>query len=92
VGEAIFGSGRGNRPFLCYISVGTGISYCPVQNGQRLKVAKRQRDYDGEQPAEHSVVLTCGSKLRPVLEEFASGPAIANRFAQIKKNGIRGKL
>src|SRR5947207_3693029 len=24
----------------------------------------------------------CGAKLRPVLEEFASGPAIATRFAQ----------
>ena len=83
VGEAIFGSGRGNRLFV-YISVGTGISYCLVQNGQPFKGANGNAITMGSSPLS-TVCTHCGSKLRPVLEEFASGPAIANRFAQIKK-------
>src|SRR6267142_2516747 len=31
----------------------------------------------------------CGAKLRPVLEEFASGPAVAKRFAQATKEQNR---
>jgi len=31
------------------------------------------------------VCTHCGAKLRPVLEEFASGPAIAKRFVQARK-------
>jgi glucokinase len=69
VGEAIFGAGRGHRIFV-YITVGTGISYCLVRDAQPFK-------------GPLSTVCThCGVKLRPVLEEFASGPAIAKRFAQ----------
>jgi glucokinase len=32
------------------------------------------------------VCTHCGAKLRPVLEQFASGPGIAKRFAQSKKS------
>ena len=39
VGEAIFGAGRGH-PLFVYMTVGTGISYCLMQNGRPLKGAK----------------------------------------------------
>jgi len=83
VGEAVFGAGRGNRLFV-YITVGTGISYCLVQNGQPLKGANGNAITMASSPLS-TVCTQCGAKLRPVLEEIASGPAIAKRFAQAKK-------
>ena len=81
VGEAIFGAGRGHRLFV-YITVGTGISYCLVQDAQPFKGAKGNAIVMGSSPLS-TVCTHCGTKLRPVLEEFASGPAIAKRFAQV---------
>jgi glucokinase len=83
VGEAIFGAGRGH-PLFVYVTVGTGISYCLVQNGQPLKGAKGNAITMASSPLS-TVCTHCGVKLRPVLEEFASGPAIAKRFAQGRK-------
>jgi glucokinase len=83
VGEAILGAGRGNRLFV-YITVGTGISYCLMQNGQPLKGANGNAITLASSPLS-TVCTHCGAKLRPVLEEFASGPALAKRFAHLKK-------
>jgi glucokinase len=80
VGEAIFGAGRGH-PLFVYVTVGTGISYCLMQNGQPLKGAKGNAITMASSPLS-TVCTDCGAKLRPVLEEFASGPAIAKRFAK----------
>jgi glucokinase len=80
VGEAIFGAGRGH-PLFVYMTVGTGISYCLMQNGKPLKGAKGNAITMASSPLS-TVCTHCGAKLRPVLEEFASGPAIATRFAQ----------
>ena len=80
VGEAIFGAGRGH-PLFVYVTVGTGISYCLMQNGQPLKGAKGNAITMASSPLS-TVCTHCGAKLHPVLEEFASGPAIATRFAQ----------
>jgi glucokinase len=80
VGEAIFGAGRGH-PLFVYVTVGTGISYCLMQNGHPLKGAKGNAITMASSPLS-TVCTHCGAKLRPVLEEFASGPAIARRFAQ----------
>jgi glucokinase len=63
------------------MTVGTGISYCLMQNGQPLKGAKGNAITMASSPLT-TVCTYCGAKLRPVLEEFASGPAIAKRFAQ----------
>ena len=82
VGEAVFGAGRGNCLFV-YITVGTGISFCLMQNGQPLKGANGNAILMASSPLT-TVCSHCGTKLRPVLEEFASGPAIAKRFAQAK--------
>src|SRR5262249_13723738 len=78
--EAIFGAGQRESHFI-YITVGTGISYCLVKDGSPYKGAR------GNAIVLASSALTttctrCGAKLRPVLEEFASGPAIAKRFGQ----------
>jgi len=81
VGEAIFGAGRGQKLFV-YITVGTGISYCFIQDAQPFKGAKGNAIVMGSSPLS-TVCTHCGVKLRPVLEEFASGPAIAKRFTQI---------
>ena len=81
--EALFGAGRGNRLFV-YVTVGTGISYCLVQDGRPFKGANGNAITMASSPLTTSCTH-CGAKLRPVLEEFASGPAIAKRFAQAKK-------
>jgi glucokinase len=78
--EAFFGAGQQQSDFI-YITVGTGISYCLVKDGRPYKGAR------GNAIALASSALSttcthCGARLRPVLEEFASGPAIAKRFAQ----------
>src|SRR2546423_1201280 len=83
VGEAIFGAGRGHSTFA-YITVGTGISYCLVRDAQPFKGAKGNAIVMGSSPLT-TKCTHCGEKLRPVLEEFASGPAIAKRFAQGQK-------
>lgn len=81
--EAIFGAGRGKRLFV-YITVGTGISSCLIQNGQPLKGANGNAILMASSPLS-TACTHCGAKLHPVLEEFASGPAIAKRFAQAKR-------
>lgn len=88
IAEAIFGAGRGKRLFV-YITVGTGISYCLMQNGQPLKGANGNAITMASSPLS-TVCTHCGAKLHPVLEEFASGPAIARRFAQAKRTGSVG--
>jgi glucokinase len=86
--EAIFGAGRGKRLFA-YITVGTGISYCLMQNGQPLKGANGNAITMASSPLS-TMCTHCGTKLHPVLEEFASGPAIARRFTQAKRTGSVG--
>ncbi len=83
VAEAMFGAGRGHRLFV-YVTAGTGISSCLVQDGQPLKGAKGNAITLSSSPLS-TVCTHCGAKLRPVLEEFAAGPAIARRFAQAVK-------
>jgi glucokinase len=88
LGEAVFGAGRASRLFV-YVTVGTGISYCLMQNGQALKGVHGNAITMASSPLS-TVCTHCGTRLRPVLEEFASGPAIANRFAQAKRPGSVG--
>ena len=88
VGEAIFGAGRGHRLFV-YVTVGTGISCCLVQDAQPFKGAKGNAIVMASSPLS-TVCTHCGVKLRPVLEEFASGPAIAKRFAEVQGGELAG--
>lgn len=81
--EAIFGAGQGKQLFV-YITVGTGISYCLMQNGQPFKGANGNAILMASSPLS-TTCIQCGAKLHPVLEEYASGPAIARRFAHSKR-------
>jgi len=65
LGEAVLGAGRGYRTFV-YVTVGTGISHTLVVDGQ---------PYAGARGA--ALLLGSGSLGGVVLEEVASGPAIA---------------
>jgi glucokinase len=76
--EATFGAGRPYRLFA-YVTIGTGISSALVQDGTPLVGARGG-----------AMVLTSGSLAFPcpgcgaandfVLEEYASGPALARRY------------
>jgi glucokinase len=88
VAESMFGAGRGRRLFM-YITVGTGISCCLVQDGKPLKGVNGNAITMASSPLS-TVCTHCGAKLHPVLEEYASGPAIARRFAQAKRSGSVG--
>ena len=78
--EARYGAGR-DFAIFAYITVGTGISSCPVQEG---------RPYAGARGA--ALVLSSGPISVPcdetgewrhfVLEDYASGPALAARYRQ----------
>lgn len=75
--EAILGAGRSYRIF-CYLSVGTGISYCLVRDRATFRGARGLAIQLG-----NSVIATGSSeweRSRFVLEERASGTAIAARY------------
>jgi glucokinase len=76
--EAMFGAGRHLNTFV-YISVGTGISSCFVQEGRPWHGARGNALVMASSPLS-TVCTACGEQLHPVLEEFASGPAIATRY------------
>jgi glucokinase len=76
--EARFGAGQPHDPFA-YITVGTGISSCLVQNGVPYAGAR------GNALVLATGALTttcpaCRTTFHPVLEEFASGPALVARY------------
>jgi glucokinase len=76
--EAAYGAGRPYHWFV-FISVGTGISSCLVQNGVPLPGARGNAlvlaSGATSQPCQH-----CGQQSRFVLEEYASGPAMVARY------------
>jgi len=79
--EATFGAGRGFSSFV-YVTVGTGISCCLVQEGQPLTGARGNALVMASSPLS-TVCTACGTELHPILEEFASGPAIAARYREV---------
>jgi glucokinase len=81
LGESTFGAGRGCHLFA-YVTVGTGISSCLVQDGRPFTGA-RGNAITLSSSALTTVCTHCGTKIHPVLEDFASGPAIARRYANV---------
>lgn len=79
LGEAWLGAGRGFREFV-YVTVGTGISSTLVQGGRPYAGARGNALVMASAPAS-TTCNACGTQLHPVLEEFASGPAMARRYA-----------
>lgn len=76
--EALYGAGRPYRLF-CYVTVGTGISCCFVQDGQPYAGARGNALILASSPLT-TTCTNCGTVLKPVLEEFASGPALVERY------------
>jgi glucokinase len=76
--EARYGAGRPFQLFA-FVTVGTGISCCLVQDGKPYAGARGNALILASSPLT-TTCTTCGATLRPVLEEFASGPALAARF------------
>jgi glucokinase len=78
--EARYGAGRQYRLFA-FVTVGTGISCCLVQDGAPYAGARGNALVLASSPLT-TVCPACGTLLRPVLEEFAAGPALVARYNQ----------
>jgi glucokinase len=78
--EALLGAGQPFSLFV-YVTVGTGISCCLVQEGKPYAGARGGALVFASSPLT-TTCTECGAELRPVLEDFASGPALARRFNQ----------
>jgi glucokinase len=75
--ESMFGQGRRFRDFV-FLSVGTGISSCLVQNGVPYAGARGNALVCATSPL--TLFLEDGSKVSQVMEAFSSGSGIAQRF------------
>lgn len=76
--EARYGAGKPFDPFV-YVTVGTGISSCLVQNGRPFAGARGNALVLASSP----LTVPCeeeGRSTRFVLEEYASGPALVARY------------
>ena len=76
--EAMFGAGRPYSLFV-YVTVGTGISSALVQDGRPFSGARGNALIMASSPFT-TECSSCGTALNPVLEEFASGPALVARY------------
>jgi glucokinase len=83
--EARFGAGQPYRIFV-YISVGTGISACLVLDGRPFAGARGNALVLASGPT--TIVREDGSRERQILEEFASGSAIARRFGTARAEDV----
>ena len=75
--EARFGAGRAYRDFI-FVTLGTGISACLVHDGVPYPGARGNALVLATAPL--TLIDESGRRVQQVLEEFASGPAIARRF------------
>ncbi len=78
--EARLGAGKRRRTFA-YVSIGTGVSYCLVVEG-RPHLGANGFAIHFASSALHVPCTACGHLNAPVVEEIASGPAIADAFAR----------
>jgi glucokinase len=78
--EAQYGAGKPYRLFV-FVTVGTGISSCLVQDGIPLAGARGNALVLASSPISFTCAA-CGSLQRPILEEYAAGPAILARYNQ----------
>jgi glucokinase len=90
LGEALHGAGRGYDCFV-YVTVGTGISHSLVQGGRPFAGAHGNALVLASGPTSHTCER-CGAKSVMVLEEFASGPGIARRYAErVGRDDVTGR-
>jgi glucokinase len=76
--EAMLGAGRPFSHFV-YVTVGTGISYCLMQEGRPYSGARGNALVMASAPL--TITCTeCGAQVKWVLEEIAAGPALVTRY------------
>ncbi len=78
--EARLGAGRSHRIF-CYVTIGTGMSYCLVQDGRPFEGARGYAIHFATMP-QWTRCSACGEVHAPVLEEIAAGPGIAGAYGK----------
>jgi glucokinase len=80
--EALYGAGRDSHSFV-YVTVGTGISACLVIGAEPYAGA---RGLTGTFASSNGLIPGTDGQLHagPPLETFASGPALAARFAEAR--------
>jgi glucokinase len=78
--EARFGAGRSHRIF-CYVTIGTGMSYCLVEDGKPFEGARGYAIHFATMP-QWTRCGACGEVHAPVLEEIAAGPGIASAYGK----------
>jgi glucokinase len=86
--EARFGAGKGRRTFA-YVTIGTGVSYCLVIGGRPHAGANGFAIHFASS-ALHVPCGACGHVNAPVVEEIASGRAVADTFARKTGRSIAG--
>jgi glucokinase len=84
--EARYGAGRPFQLFA-FVTVGTGVSCCLVQGGRPYAGARGNALILASSPLT-TTCTACGATLRPVLEEFASGPALAARWGAARGEDV----
>jgi glucokinase len=89
--EAVFGAGRPFKQFV-YVTVGTGISSCLVQEGRPYAGARGNALILASSPLT-TCCPNCGTRVATVLEEFAAGPALVRRYNHsIEETGLKSQL
>ncbi len=76
--EARYGAGAGFGDWI-FVTVGTGISSCLVLGGRPYRGARGNALVLASSPITTTCTV-CGALLRPVLEDFAAGPALVARY------------
>ncbi len=83
--EAGFGTGRAFGLFA-YVTVGTGISSCLVQDGRPYAGARGNALVLASAPLS-TVCSQCGAALHPIVEDIAAGPALVARYNRLASGG-----
>src|SRR5262245_32947398 len=86
--EAHFGAGRGHD-IVCYISIGTGVSYCLVLNGRPFAGVRGYAIHFATMP-QTIRCRACGVMHTALLEQTAGGPGIAAAYGHRRGRAIAG--
>ena len=78
LGEALFGAGRDSSLFV-YVTVGTGISHSLVIEGVPFAGARGNALISASSPLTTTCTV-CGTRLRPILDDIAAGPALVAAY------------
>lgn len=86
--ESRYGAGRAFSLFA-YVTIGTGISSCLVQDGVPFSGARGNALVLSSGPLTVRCP-TCGNLVRHVVEEYASGPALVARYLERTGRTVSG--